>query len=356
MKHIIFIDANVYLDFYRNNPPKTIQYYLTSLQNLKNNIFITQKIVDEVNKNKLHISIEAVANTKLVEPIKEYLTKQLREFFVDDSKKWEGLKDDINKKIKEMNTCCTNMKKNLIGQIAKNEDDISQALENIFAGAHVPTSALLNKARERKELGNPPGKDDDPLGDQLSWEQLLPLIKDAESLSIITRDKDYFTPFYDEYFLNVFLRKELLEINQNLVCSISSGVFTELEKLQKAFPELLVALPPKEELDNIIDAEKENEAYLRSADFNEYVNSVWNTPQYLRLTPCVVIPRISSHDHSDLFGVPNDSQITNCLIIGSTQEWACPKCSRPTPLPSDRRRKKQIFTCQNCNEKFVEVD
>ena len=65
----------------------------------------------------------------------------------------------------------------------------------------------------RKEKGNPPGKREDPLGDQLTWEQLLSHAKGKSKVWIISSDQDYFAKLEGKRFLNPFLHQELVAVN-----------------------------------------------------------------------------------------------------------------------------------------------
>jgi len=81
----------------------------------------------------------------------------------------------------------------------------------LFDNAFKPTDPEMKCARERKERGNPPGKPGNPLGDELTWEQLLAHCQ-KETINrvwIITSDRDYYTDFFGEQFLNSFLHQEL---------------------------------------------------------------------------------------------------------------------------------------------------
>src|SRR5262249_8230502 len=76
--------------------------------------------------------------------------------------------------------------------IAQSTDSVSVAPRPLLTAAVPPSEAELIAARLRKELGNPPGKPSDPLGDQLTWEQLLTHVQPTDELWIVTRDLDYF--------------------------------------------------------------------------------------------------------------------------------------------------------------------
>jgi hypothetical protein len=106
----------------------------------------------------------------------------------------------------------TNLAHHLLEQVSQSEDEVSKVLAGIFAEAVPPNDDELLRARKRKELGNPPGKTADPLGDQLSWEQILTQCRDKRRLWIITNDKDYATEYDHKLFLNAALYQDLARV------------------------------------------------------------------------------------------------------------------------------------------------
>ncbi len=60
-----------------------------------------------------------------------------------------------------------------------------------FAKKTPETEVILNLARVRKERGNPPGKKEDYIGDELVWEILLTYCT-KDDISIISVDGDWF--------------------------------------------------------------------------------------------------------------------------------------------------------------------
>jgi hypothetical protein len=95
--------------------------------------------------------------------------------------------------------------------ISQSKDDVSTGLSPLFGKADDPNSPEMGGARERQELGNPPGKRW-PLGDQITWEQLLAYRKreNVQRLWIVTNDGDFTTKFGERVWLNPFLHRELV--------------------------------------------------------------------------------------------------------------------------------------------------
>ena len=53
----LFIDANIYLDFYRL---KSVRSLLKSLKSVESQIFITRQIRDEVVRNRVKVALERI--------------------------------------------------------------------------------------------------------------------------------------------------------------------------------------------------------------------------------------------------------------------------------------------------------
>ncbi len=206
---LLFIDTNKYLDLYRINEGKKI---LALLKEQKQYIFVTQQIVNEVQRNK----IVAVADF-----MKDKFQKMGLQGFnlpdhlystADQSKEISKQMKEISTNIKKVNTEVEALKLSIITQISCSEDEVSKALSSIFANAVPHTAEQLQRARERKELGNPPGKSAGSIGDQLNWEQVLTHFKEKKRLWIISGDSDYGLLHDNHIFLNNFLHDELCSI------------------------------------------------------------------------------------------------------------------------------------------------
>src|SRR5262249_23086757 len=87
--------------------------------------------------------------------------------------------------------------------ISRSEDEVSIRLSVLFNNAILPNAAEMQRARERKERGNPPGKPNQPLGDQIVWEQLLTHCKtnNCKRLWIVSKDSDYGVKGEKHFFL-----------------------------------------------------------------------------------------------------------------------------------------------------------
>jgi PIN domain len=204
---LLFIDANKYLDLYRIDQGKKL---LAPLAEQVDYIFVTQQIVNEVQRNKIKVAAEFLK-------MKSQALK-LQTFNVPDHLSGTSMGQDKNilqqmrevvQKTENINSDVNAFATAVMEQISCSKDEVSKALAPIFANAVAHSPQEMQRARDRRELGNPPGKSNDPIGDQLAWEQILTRFKNKKRLWIISGDSDYGTIYNKKGFLNPFLYDEL---------------------------------------------------------------------------------------------------------------------------------------------------
>jgi hypothetical protein len=127
---------------------------------------------------------------------------------ISDEKKAEFRK--VVEQAVGMKTELSKLANDALSKISRSEDDVSQRLGRLFANAKSPTKDEMQRARDRKERGNPPGKQKDTLGDQITWEQLLSFCKETRRLWIITDDRDYCIKQGKLMLLNSLLHQNLI--------------------------------------------------------------------------------------------------------------------------------------------------
>jgi hypothetical protein len=207
---LLFIDANKYLDLYEIRDGKKL---LAQLVEQVDHIFVTQQVVHEVQRMKIQVAVRYFTDklkTLSLERIK--VQDHLSETRAGLREEIRGRMEEIDQNIDKVNREEKALAVDILEQISRSEDEVSKALAPIFAKAVSHSEGELRRARERKEFGNPPGKKGSPLGDQLTWEQILTHFKGKKRLWIISRDSDYGTKYGGKLFLNGFLFEELCEV------------------------------------------------------------------------------------------------------------------------------------------------
>lgn len=212
VKGILFIDANQYLDLYQRVEGKKV---LPALQEQQDYIFVTEQVVDEVRRNKVQVAARFLsARLKNLElgslALPDHLFNETETTVNPILSQIQEIRDKVEK-IQEQ---WKKLADELLGQISRSEDEVSKALTGIFAKAVTHTDEELSRARKRRELGNPPGKRGDPLGDQLTWEQFLSCCQDKHKLWIVTKDGDFATKHEGKLFLNAALYQDLDRLHE----------------------------------------------------------------------------------------------------------------------------------------------
>lgn len=281
----VFIDANIYLNFFDSNKPN-LKKLLNSLLEIKDSIFVSTQIVDEVNRNKLDIARKSFSNY-FDNILKLNLINFPEHLEVESNKlqSWKNQNKEINQKQEELKKQLAEIIQKTLEEIMRSADKVSQTFGLLFEDALEASEAEIQAARHRKEIGNPPGKAKDPLGDQISWELFLKCSISSEKIWIITKDLDYYTSFHGEIYLNPFLYNELVEANDgnpSIFCfeSLSDG----LNHFNKNSSEKIKELPTEEELKTITEEELSN---LPTQTENSHFFPIYEqeSPRYIYLPP-----------------------------------------------------------------------
>jgi PIN domain len=209
IKSLLFIDANQYLELYRTVKAKKLP---ANLEELQDYIFVTELIVDEMYRGKVR-----VAASFLADQLKEWELKTIAlpvHLVGTADKRRVSIRKklpDIRKRSKDAKEEFRELTYHVLEQVSQSKDEVSKRLAGVFAKAVPHKPEELERARVRREHGTAPGKATDPLGDQLSWEQLLSQCQSNRKLWIITGDSDYATKHEGNWILNAALYKDLVK-------------------------------------------------------------------------------------------------------------------------------------------------
>ncbi len=168
---IFFVDANILLDFYSSGRPE-LQKLLVELLAVGDDLFITEQVVSEVNRNKLKKAGEAVQ--KALEGFRGRAPGLPVHLSTDGgASEFQQRVRKHQKALAVLSTEAETQGADILREVSRSVDPVSNALLPIFQKAVQSTPAVAKAANQRRLVGNPPGKQRDPLGDQLSWESLL---------------------------------------------------------------------------------------------------------------------------------------------------------------------------------------
>lgn len=220
----IFIDANIILGFWSLTEGRISSELLKPLVELRQHVLVTQQVIDEVSRNKLSVFLKGSNVTFSVSFPAEFQNHLSKGTEIEElNATMRSLKTDVDDAKKRWNTIRVKIAKD----ICNNNDYTTEMLRPLINSVVRHTEDQLKAARERRERGNPPGKKNDRLGDQISWQQFLDAAKREESVWIITRDSDFTVNVDRQLLLNPFLRAELIErgvININVYDNLASAI------------------------------------------------------------------------------------------------------------------------------------
>lgn len=256
MNICLFVDTNVYLRFY-DSKQSNYKKLLTSLTEIHDVIFITQQIIDEVNRNKEGALIKSfsgyIDQTKVMDiSLPDHISTAVD----GDIKAWNTAREQIIEQAKQSKKTLQQIRDKILETISKGEDEIFSIIKSIPVADLIDTD--FNKAIHRKRVGNPPGKREDPLGDQLNWERLLRFVqeKGIDILIMVSLDSDFYVSEIDPPKLNALLQEDLNRARPGIQL-YSYKILADALKKFNEFKEVK-ALPAAAELQEIKEEEVMN--------------------------------------------------------------------------------------------------
>jgi predicted nucleic acid-binding protein len=180
----LFIDTNVYLSFYHysNDDLEELHKLAALVEHGQIQLLLPQQTIDEFWRNH---------ESKLYDALSKFKSSKLDDQFPQICKSYD--------EYEQMRTALKSYALAKSALLAKLQKDIDagnlkadKVIRELFDAATIVerTPEIVDAARLRYDLGNPPGKDGS-YGDAISWESLLSVVGDREDLCIVSDDKDF---------------------------------------------------------------------------------------------------------------------------------------------------------------------
>jgi predicted nucleic acid-binding protein len=196
----LFIDTNIYLTFYHftSEDLEELKKLLVAIENKEITLYVTELVVMEYNRNR---------EAKISDALKKFAAQKPADQFPQICKEYEEF-NNLKNAVKDYEIAKNKIIKKLYADIEKNTLRADKIISDLFGKAKLLEMGefIINKAKTRFELGNPPRKNTS-YGDSINWEILLEMIPKGEDLYLITDDKDYISPVDDNKLLQ-FLKNE----------------------------------------------------------------------------------------------------------------------------------------------------
>lgn len=240
---LIFIDTNIFLDFYRIRRTDVSMKYLEEIVKHKDIIITSSQVEMEYKKNRQSAILESITEVTK----KGNINLSVPAILSDSQalKMMKKAKQDIDDQQRKL--------KLQIERILKNpnqNDQVFKCLQKVFSNKSIINLNRENKlrftirnlAKKRFLLGYPPRKkDDNSIGDAVNWEWIIKCAElTGKHIIIVTRDTDFGAISESESYLNDWLRQEFKQrISQKRKLILT-------DKLSKAFQ--LVEIPVTKEM------------------------------------------------------------------------------------------------------------
>jgi rRNA-processing protein FCF1 len=198
-KHL-FIDTNVLLSFYHfaGDDLEELKKLIVLLEQKKVKLYLPSQVIAEFNRNR---------EAKIADGLKRFKEQRLSLQFPQmcrDYAEYEKLRQLQRAYETEHATLLNRLNEDITAYDLK-ADRITSELFRL--GKQIDCSdALVGRARNRFDLGNPPGKKGS-LGDALNWEALLSDVPEKSDLHFISEDRDFSSALNAEVFSG-FLAEE----------------------------------------------------------------------------------------------------------------------------------------------------
>lgn len=268
----IFLDSNIFLQFYHYAKDDLTE--LNKLHGLivewKVKLIITEQIKNEVYRNRDN-AVDAA--------LKDFTKSKEEQSFPWISKTYPEY-GEMKSLMKELKRSKSKLEEKICADINTMTLEADKLIVVLFKVALVlPIEGLLQKARDRYDFWNPPGKNNS-YGDAINWESLLAHAP-AEETFIISADSDYQSKL-DAEKLNSFLLREW-ESKKGIPIFYYSS-------LSRFFPEHLkyIELKKLEELNGLILT------LCQSRSFSRTHNTIELLSEYTHFTDIQVYQMIEA--------------------------------------------------------------
>ncbi len=293
----IFIDTNVLLTFFHfsSDDLEELRKLIAVISVPENKLFYTSQVLDEFNRNR---------ENKIADALKKFKEEKLENQFPHICKEYAEY-EEMRAAIKIFKEKKAKIQEQLMEDVKNNTLKADEIIDGLLGKAEEIriTPRLMESARLRMDLRNPPGKKGS-LGDAINWEALLSVVPNGQDLSLISEDGDYSSALSDpmnESVFNKYLEKEWVSKKNSKI-----NFYTRLSDfLRINFPDIKIS--SEEEKKIAITG------FVNSGTFAKTHNSV---------------SRLSSVEHFTLAEVGNiadaiinNSQITQILCDEDIKEF-----------------------------------
>jgi len=234
----LFIDTNVFLSFYHltSEDLEELRKLAVLVERQEIQLLLPEQVHHELRRNrdgKIADALKGLRSHKFAPPFPQ-MCKDYAEY---------GRLRDLQR---DYDATYSELLAKLTGDISRRELKADSVIDELFDSANIISSTpeIVQAAKLRVELGNPPGKNGS-FGDAVNWEALLASAAREESLHFVTDDKDYWSPLEKDGFSS-YLMDEWVEhksgelISYRKLSAFFKSKYPEIELASEIEKDLLI--------------------------------------------------------------------------------------------------------------------
>jgi hypothetical protein len=299
MATVLFIDTNIWLDFYRANNEAGLSL-LKRLKDLSKFILVTDQVEMEFKKNRQKEILSSASNLKPPQGI------SIPAFLTSDDA------NALEKSLEEAQKLVEKIKKHLPHMLNDPEanDPVYQICDEVFSKkdhlcygqSHTDWREIQAAALKRYQLGYPPRKSGDTsMGDAVNWEWIVRCAQLTKSnIAIVSRDGDYGVVHESTVILNDHLKCEFSNrVNKGQTISLYTKLTAVLKQLHVRVTQKEVA----EEDRMIENALASGPTTNKQSNYWSNYQGIFDTADYanaLLSAPLVQMAQKAAQTHAEL--------------------------------------------------------
>jgi hypothetical protein len=232
----LFIDTNIFLSFYHltSEDLEELRKLAVLLDQKKVTLYVTDQVRAEFSRNR---------ENKIADAVKRLTDQRLNLQFPQLCKDYAEY-NELRELQRSYESAHSSLLEKIGRDVAEQTLKADKTIQELFTKATIieTTDTLVERARLRIQVGNPPGKEGS-LGDAISWEALLSEVSEKDELFFITDDRDYVSVLNENEF-NGFLLGEWTQRKGGRI-----GFYRRLSSFFKdKFPDIKLATELEKEL------------------------------------------------------------------------------------------------------------
>lgn len=302
MANSLYLDTNVYLSFYHlsNDDLEELNKLSVLTKSGSLSLYLPEQTKNEFYRNR---------DTKIADAIKRFKENKFDNVFPQIVKDYDQEYKLMKQAVKEYEKNKQNILEKIKGDIVDKKLKADLVIEELFNNAtEIPLSqSIIDNAKIRYDLGNPPGKSKS-YGDAINWESLLSVVEDFDDFYFISDDKDY----YSEYDINLFNSFLLMEWKKRMSLTHFKYYKSLSSFFKEQFPQINIATE--------IHKEQLITKLSKSSSFSETRNILRELKDYDDFTSKQINDIVySAITNNQIFWIRNDVDIKENIdkLIGS---------------------------------------